>query len=325
MSRDYAIAVVSDVHYASAAEQARGNDYELAGIANPLLRSVFKAFRHFVWLPYPLRQNHLLDTFLAEVEPVDRVVAVGDYSCNSAFVGVGDEAACLSAKECLGKLRQKFGPNCHACFGDHELGKKSMVGGLGGMRLTSWHRARQELELQPFWRVELGNYVLIGVVSSLVALPVFEADTLPEERPEWKQLREQHLAEIRQGFAALKPAQRVLLFCHDPTALPFLWREEIVRSKLPQIEQTIIGHLHSGLILWKSRRLAGMPTIRFLGHTARRMSTALHEARCWKPFNVRLCPSLAGIQLLKDGGYYTAELDAEARQPARFRFHRLPR
>lgn len=325
MSRDYAIAVLSDIHYASAAEQARGDDYELAGIANPLLRSVFKAFRHFVWLPYPLRQNHLLDMFLAGVEPVDRVVAVGDYSCNSAFVGVSDEAACHSAKECLGKLRRKFGPNCHACFGDHELGKKSMAGGLGGMRLASWRCARRELELQPFWRVELGNYVLMGVVSSLVALPVYEADTLPEERSEWEELRGEHLAEIRQGFAALKPAQRVLLFCHDPTALPFLWREGTLRSKFPQIEQTIIGHLHSGLILWKSRLLAGMPAIGFLGHTARRMSTALHEARCWKQFNVRLCPSLAGIQLLKDGGYYTIELDAEARHPARFRFHRLPR
>jgi hypothetical protein len=29
--------------------------------------------------------------------------------------------------------------------------------------------------------------------------------------------------------------------------------------------------------------------------------------------------------LLKDGGYYTVELDAEARQPARFEFHSLPR
>jgi hypothetical protein len=92
-----------------------------------------------------------------------------------------------------------------------------------------------------------------------------------------------------------------------------------------QIEQTLIGHLHSRLILWNSRRLAGMPTIRFLGHTARRMTAALHEARCWEPFNVRLCPSLAGIELLKDGGYYTAEFDADARQRAQFRFHPLPR
>jgi hypothetical protein len=30
---------------------------------------------------------------------------------------------------------------------------------------------------------------------------------------------------------------------------------------------------------------------------------------------------LAGIELLKDGGYCTIELDPEARHPARFRFH----
>jgi hypothetical protein len=94
---------------------------------------------------------------------------------------------------------------------------------------------------------------------------------------------------------------------------------------LPQIEQTIIGHLHSNLVLWKSRWLAGMPPIRFLGHTVLRMSTALSEARLWRPFYVRLCPALAGIELLKDGGYWTVELDPEARQPARFRFHRLHR
>ena len=41
------------------------------------------------------------------------------------------------------------------------------------------------------------------------------------------------------------------------------------------------------------------------------------------PFRVRLRPSLAGIELLKDGGVLTAELDPEAQQPARFHFHRL--
>jgi hypothetical protein len=40
---------------------------------------------------------------------------------------------------------------------------------------------------------------------------------------------------------------------------------------------------------------------------------------------VRLCPSLAGIELLKDGGYLTAELDPEARSPLRVHRHRLPR
>jgi hypothetical protein len=148
---------------------------------------------------------------------------------------------------------------------------------------------------------------------------------LPAERPEWERLRTEHLAEIVRAFEALLPDQRVLLFCHDPTALPFLWREERIRARLPQIEQTVIGHLHSRLVLWKSRLLAGMPRIRFLGHAIERFSAALNEARCWRLFRVRLCPSLAGIELLKDGGYCTLELDPEARRPAQFRFHRLPR
>jgi hypothetical protein len=40
---------------------------------------------------------------------------------------------------------------------------------------------------------------------------------------------------------------------------------------------------------------------------------------------VRLCPALAGIQLLNDGGFLTAELDPKIEKPAKFRFHALPR
>jgi len=163
------------------------------------------------------------------------------------------------------------------------------------------------------------------VTSSLLALPIFEPDLLAEERAQWHCLAAEHLEEVRAAFAALKPPQRVLLFCHDPSALPFLWRDEAIRAKLPQVEQTIIGHLHSNLVVWQSRLLAGMPPIRFLGHSVERMSIALSEARHWRPFHVRFCPSLAGIELLKDGGYYTIELDEDARQPARFKFHPLKR
>ena len=319
------IAILSDIHYASAAEQARGNDYELRDIANPLLRSAVRIYRHFIWMRRPVNQNAQLGRFLAQVGPVDYAVANGDYSCNTGFVGLSDDAAFQSAAECLSRLRQKFSDRLRLNFGDHELGKLSLFGASGGMRLDSWRRTTRDLGLQSFWRLDLGNYVLLGVVSSLVALPVFEPDILPEERAEWERLRQRHLADIRAAFAALEPRHLVLLFCHDPTALPFLWREDAVRNKLAQIEQTIIGHLHSNLFLRKSKLLAGMPVIRFMGHSARRMSGALNEARLWRPFHVRLCPSLAGIELLKDGGYLTAELDPEARQPARFQFHPLPR
>ena len=323
--RTCTLGILSDIHYAGPAEQARGNDYELRGIANPVIRALAGFFRHFIWLRKPLSKSHLLDQFLEEDDAFDYVIANGDYSCNSAFVGLSDDAAFQSARQCLAKLRQKYGANLRANYGDHELGKITMFGSRGGMRLASWRRAREELGMPPFWQIEIGNYTLMGFVSTLVALPMCSADMLSAERPEWERLRAEHLAEIRCAFAALRPSQRVLLFCHDPTALPFLCREETIRARLPQIEQTVIGHLHSNLVMWKSRLLAGMPPIRFLGHTVKRLSTALSEARQWRPFHVRLCPALAGIELLKDGGYLTAQLDPEARQPARFQFHRLHR
>lgn len=325
MPRPVTLGILSDIHYAGAAEQAYGPDYAHRAITNPLLRFLARFYYHFIWVRNPLHLNHLLDRFLEQGVAFDYVIANGDYSCDCAALGVADDAACQSAQECLGKLRRQFGNKLRTVLGDHELGKLSLVGERGGMRLASWRRAQQDLGLQPFWQLELGRYTLLGLTSSLVALPVFEPETLPEERSEWASLRKEHLVQINQAFQTLPARQRVLLFCHDPTALPFLWREEAIRARLSQIEQTIIGHLHSNLILWKSKLLSGMPAIHFLGPTGKRLSRALNQARYWRPFHVRLCPSLAGIELGRQGGYCTAELDREAVRPIRFRFHRLPR
>jgi hypothetical protein len=317
------ILILSDIHYASDEEKVRV-DYEYKTVTNPLLRFANRAFRHLVWMRDPFAHNHLLDKFIAAAPAQSElVVANGDYSCDSAFLGISDDASFISTQQCLGKLKARFGDRFVGTVGDHELGKGSLVGGVGGMRLASWHRLPADLNLKPFWRRDLGNYVLLGVTSSLIALPVFSRDTLAAELPEWERLRAVHLAEIRAAFTSLRPEQRVILFCHDPSALPFLWREDAVREHLPQVEQTIIGHLHTDIVLWKSRVLAGMPSISFLGKSVQRMSSALNEARYWKPFNVRLCRSLSGIQMLKDGGYYIVSLDLEARQPAQFQFHQL--
>lgn len=324
MARYCSIAVVSDVHYASPGEQAR-RGHEARVIANPALRAMVKAYRRFFWLRDPFAHNHLLDRFLAQAAGADFVVGNGDYTCDTAFVGVSDDAAFASVRACLGKLRGQFGDQMAVTYGDHELGKVSLVGGCGGLRLASWRRLRGELELPPCWQREIGRYILLGVVSSLIALPVFEPETVPAERAEWHALRREHLEEISRAFAALGADKKVVLFCHDPTALPFLWRTEAVRARLAQVEATIIGHLHTKLILWKSRVLAGMPPIHFLGNSIRRMSTALREARHWQAFRVRLCPALAGCELLKDGGFLRLRLDAERRQPLSVEFQPLPR
>ena len=324
MRKVITLAIASDIHYAGAAEQARG-EYCLCAIGNPMQRLAIRLYRHYIWMRDSFAHNHLLDAFVARTAGADMAIANGDYSCDSAFVGISDDAAFASASECIGKLRMGFGTNLRATLGDHELGKMPLGARTGGLRVKGLARAEHELGIEPFWQVSLGNYVLMGVVSTLLAMPAYEREALAEERAEWNESRRNHLEAIRRAFADLRPYQRVILFCHDPMALPFLWREPQVRAKLDQIEHTIIGHLHSKLILRKSRVLAGMPAIPFLGHTAQRLTYALREARLWKPFNVLLCPSLAGIELLKDGGYYTAELDLSAHQPGQFQFHPLRR
>ncbi len=220
MARPLTLGIVSDIHYAGAKEQAEGDDFEFRGLANPSLRFAARLYRHHIWLRRPLHQNHLLDSFLGKTANADFVIANGDYSCNTRSVGVSDDAACESAKECLNKLRAKFSPNFRATFGDHELGKLSMFGGRGGMRLASFRRACDELNLQPFWQAELGNYVLTGVTSSLVALPIFERDTLPEELPEWEKLRAQHLEEIRRCLRHSEGEPARFTFLSRPHSAP---------------------------------------------------------------------------------------------------------
>jgi hypothetical protein len=320
----YEIAVVSDIHYACEAEQAR-RAHELKAIKSLAMRLAISLYRDHIWLRDPYGKNHLLEQFLAGAGMPDLVVANGDYSLDTHFVGVADDAACESARQCLSILRGRFGEKFVAGLGDHELGKFSLVGNQGGLRITSWRRATVDLGLKPCWEKSVGKYVLLGITSTMVALPVFEPEILPEEREEWQRLRDAHLQEVRNLFAAVKPDQKIILFCHDPTALPFLWRDEIVRPKVPQIEKTIIGHLHSPLILWKSRVLAGMPAIRFLGNSIRRYSSALREAKYWRPFNVCLCPSVAGLELLKDGGFLRLRLDAQGIEPLHIERQRIHR
>jgi hypothetical protein len=313
--------VLSDVHYASDAERARGPT-ELEAIKNPLLRLFVRGYRHYIWRRDPFAHNPLLDRFVSGARGADLVIANGDYSCDTAFVGLSDAPSRESARICLGKLRGAFGAKASFTMGDHELGKTSLFGGRGGLRIASWERAL-ELGIEPFWRREVGDYLLLGVASSVLALSVYEPEILACERAGWRELREAHLRELRAVFDSLHPAQRVILFCHDPTALPFLGCEPAVRSKLDQIDQTIIGHLHSDLFLWQSRLLSGMPPIRFLGNSVRRMSTALNAAKSWKVFRPRLCPSLGGVELLKDGGYLEIHLPSSGVKPPVVRFHPL--
>jgi hypothetical protein len=322
MGATYTILVVSDIHYAGPLERERVG-YESRAIENPIQRLLVKMWRNHIWLRDPFGHTGMIDRVLTPPQEPDLVIANGDYSCDSAFIGVSDPASLQSAQICLTKLRTRFAGKFRATFGDHELGKLSMCGGKGGLRVESFYAAVRDLKLEPFWKMAVGNYLLIGVTSSLIALPVFEPETLESEWQEWQRLREMHMEQIRLAFNEAKPNQKIVLFCHDPTALPFLHDEKAVENKLPQLEQTVIGHLHSGLILWKSRTLAGIPVIQRGGKVIYRISSALNKAKRWKPFRIKLCPSLSGIQIRKAGGYYLLRLDPEAKRPLEWNFQEL--
>ncbi len=318
------LVILSDIHYAGAAEQARGRDYEVRAITSTARRWMVRFWRHHLWLRDPFGHNLKLDNFLNGCPDADYVVANGDYSCDSAFIGVSDEAACASAAECLGKLRERFNGQLRTTIGDHEFGKKSLGSGTGGMKLASLKATRDTLKLPTSWRMELDRYVVIGITSSLVAAPSLTGDQSEDEHEGWHKEHSEHMAEIRALFRGIDSTRRILLFCHDPTALPFLWEDPEIRRLAPQIERTIIGHLHSNLIFRQATIMAGLPAIRFLGPTVARNSQALNRARLWKPFQVQLCPSLAGMELLRDGGYLTMELDGDANAPLKTDFHALP-
>lgn len=323
MNRPLKLLVVSDIHYAGPAERAR-EGYEAATSNNPVQRAFLRLYRDNLWLKNPLRHNHFLDWFFEMCGEADFVVANGDYSCDSGFIGLADDAAFESAEICLNQLRERFGDKLIETYGDHELGKKSLVGGVGGLRLESFVRCRDRLRLKPFWRIQKGQYVLLGVTSTLIAMDAMLPEALPEERDEWRKLRDEHVAQIDQAFRDLKKGQKVILFCHDPTALPYLAKIPSVRTQWGRIEQTVLGHLHSNFILNTAKRLAGIPAVSFAGVTIKRITNALRKAKSWDPFKVILCPSPTGIEAFKDGGFLTVDLNPKDPQPLDWKLNPIP-
>jgi 3',5'-cyclic AMP phosphodiesterase CpdA len=300
--------VVSDLHFAGEREQSR-RGHEARVMPNRLTRNLAHLWRHHCWLRDPFAHNHRLAAIMAAVPAPDLVVANGDFTLDTGFIGVSDGAALESAALALGQLRARYGDRLLATIGDHELGKKSLFGEAGGPRIESLRRCEQDLGLNQFWRRQLGRTVLLGMASTPLAWPVFEPEALPTELAQWRAVHTQLTSLVTAEFEALPADARLILFVHDPTALSFLWALPAVKARVQQIEHTIIGHLHTPIILRWARRLAGMPQLNRFGVTARRLSSALNRARCWREFKVSLCPSPSGCQLLKDGGWLELEID----------------
>lgn len=304
--------VISDLHWACAEEQARAG-HESRAVQNPFLRLAAICWRRWVWLATPHGHNHHVAAILQRtgVGAADWYLANGDFTLDTAFVGVSDEAACVSAGECLSQLRAAWGSRLLTTIGDHDLGKMSLFWGAGGLRRRSLERCESDLGLSRFWVQPGGDgVVLIGVTSTLAAWTLFAEETPVEERAWWREQQHRHLAQINHAFSGLTPGQRVVLCCHDPSALVFLYALPEVRQRLGQLACTVIGHLHSAKVWSLARSLAGFPRVPWMGVTVRRYTTALQRSRCWREFRILSCPSPAGVQLFKDGGWL--ELDVPA-------------
>jgi len=83
----------------------------------------------------------------------------------------------------------------------------------------------------------VGRFVLIGVTSSLIALEVLKTDALSAEMDEWKRLRAEHMTALREIFARVQANERIILFCHDPTALPFLAKSNLCAIKSGKLNE----------------------------------------------------------------------------------------
>ena len=316
------IVVITDIHYASELERARG-DYESQTVSNPWLRFLLKQYRYFVWRRDPYGWNDYVDRFINKAGETDLVIGNGDYCCDSAFIGVADDPSLTSARQCLDKMRDAFGEKFVGIMGDHDIGKKSMFGGVGGMHLESWDRCEGELKLDAFFKFEFGNHVLIGLNSTLIGLPSNQADCFPGDANAWEVKRNAHLETLRETLGQLGKHQRLLFFIHDPSALPHLAQLEWVREHYHRLDGTFVGHLHSELIVKMSRVLAGMPQIHGMGHTALTMSTALQKAREWRPFKVHLVPAPGGIQIYRRGGFGEIRIPMDGSGAVEFQIHSL--
>ena len=119
-------------------------------------------------------------------------------------------------------------------------------------------------------------------------------------------------------------SRRIILFCHDPSALPFLAANPAIQRCLSRVELTLIGHVHSRLVFHTGELLSGFPRVAFLGKSIHRITSALNEASTWRQFRTRLCPALAGLRAWRRGGFLKLKLDMDGLVPPRLHWIPLP-
>jgi hypothetical protein len=247
------------------------------------------------------------------------VVANGDYGGDWGGVGLSDEHTFESVAGVIQRLRRAFPGRCRFVFGDHELGKYSTERREGGIRLASLTHGEDRLGIRSFWHERHGRFHLIGINSTLFTLELFLPEALESEIGLWMEYRRQHLDEVRDAFRRLPGDARVLIFCHDPSALSILHEVPEVRARLPQIERTVLGHLHAPRLLHAARWLSRLPRLSPRYPVARIIAQGVRGARHWKAFRPAVCPSTFGAGQHFAGGLLFLQTDEGGRLHVRRR------
>lgn len=303
------LAVISDMHVLGPLEISRADETHgaLAADGHPVRRGVRRGLyrvRRRLW------NGHLKwrqTAFLRALDEVDAfkpewVIANGDYGGDYGGTGLSNDATFESARLVVGMLRDRFADRARFVFGDHDLGKYSTVLRDGGIRLESLERGETKLGIPSFWHEIDEDFHLLGVNSSLFTLDMFLPEAVDHEIPEWKRRREEHVDEVTRALDRMPRDARIILFCHDPGALTALSQIPVVQRRLPQIELTVIGHLHSPTLLWLALHAPRISAWKPRYPVARIVSHGIEGARAWRLFNPVVCPSTFGTGHHISGG-----------------------
>lgn len=318
------LAVISDIHVLGPGEHER--DRELVsdiGRQHGVFRGTWRRFLHgarsrfWNWKPEYRRA-----CFLKALEDMqgfhpDWVIANGDYGGDAEGIGLSHEGTYESAAGVITLMREIFPDRCHFIFGDHDIGKYSTVMRQGGIRLASLDLGERQLGIRSFWHEHIDEFHLIGINSSLFTLEHFLPEALIEEIPEWRRRREAHEERVTEAFAALDPDARVILFCHDPSALGALIHNPVINEKKKQIELTVLGHLHEPRLLSLIQRLPRLPKWKPRYPVARIISEGIRSAQTWSLFNPIVCPSPFGTGHHVSGGLLYIQKQEDGRLIAR--------
>ncbi len=313
------IAVISDIHVLGPRElaAARQAHAALGDDVSPMVgrwRRGLHRVRGRLWNGrLELREpafRHALARLL-EYDP-EWIVANGDFAADYGGVGLSDDATFESAAGAVQLMRELFARRCKFVFGDHDIGKYSTELRGGGIRIDSLERGEKALGIPSFWHVVDEDFHLIGVNSSLFNLELFLPEALIDEVPEWKRRRAEHIEHVRHAFDGLPRHARVILFCHDPSALTLLAQVPVVQRRIAHIELTVVGHLHSPSLL-KFAKFAAKSTKNWNPKypVARIIARSLEGVKTWAQFNPVVCPSTFGTGHHVGGGLLLIEREAD--------------